>query len=201
MVVTLRPVPPRRVPFHVHEGTLDADLGAGLEDPLEVDHRWRTPPADDDGEARRVAVILAVRRDLACNPVPDLGRALNAGQRDSDLIIGPADEDGAQRFGMRLAFASASSLGVWELELIADRTRDAGLGGRVTVSHAYGFGQAWRRKLRPESERLRTLTDPHSPAFWRVNGPLSNMTEFRQAFGCKDGDAMVRAADKRAEIW
>jgi predicted metalloendopeptidase len=64
-----------------------------------------------------------------------------------------------------------------------------------------GFGQAWRRKLRPESERLRTLTDPHSPAFWRVNGPLSNMTEFRQAFGCKDGDAMVRAADKRAEIW
>jgi cytosine/creatinine deaminase len=34
------------------------------------------------------------------------------------------------------------SLGVWELELIADRTRETGLGGRVTVSHAYGFGQA-----------------------------------------------------------
>ena len=34
------------------------------------------------------------------------------------------------------------SLGVWELELIADRTRDAGLGGRVTVSHAYGFSQS-----------------------------------------------------------
>ena len=34
------------------------------------------------------------------------------------------------------------SLGAWELELIADRTRETGLGGRVTVSHAYGFGQA-----------------------------------------------------------
>ncbi|HKQ57354.1 MAG TPA: M13 family metallopeptidase [Candidatus Eisenbacteria bacterium] len=64
-----------------------------------------------------------------------------------------------------------------------------------------GFGQAWRRKLRPETERLRTLTDTHSPAFWRVNGPLSNMKEFREAFGCKDGDAMVRATEKRAEIW
>jgi cytosine deaminase len=31
---------------------------------------------------------------------------------------------------------------VWELELIAERTRDAGLGGRVTVSHAYGFSEA-----------------------------------------------------------
>jgi cytosine deaminase len=34
------------------------------------------------------------------------------------------------------------SLGAWELELIADRTREAGLGGRVTVSHAYGFSQS-----------------------------------------------------------
>jgi cytosine deaminase len=34
------------------------------------------------------------------------------------------------------------SLGVWELELIADRTRRHGLGGRVAVSHAYGFSEA-----------------------------------------------------------
>jgi predicted metalloendopeptidase len=64
-----------------------------------------------------------------------------------------------------------------------------------------GFGQAWRRKMRPETERLRTLTDPHSPAFWRVNGPLSSMQEFREAFGCRDGDPMVRPEEKRAEIW
>ena len=36
----------------------------------------------------------------------------------------------------------SGSLGAWELELIADRTREAGLGGRVTVSHAYGFSQS-----------------------------------------------------------
>jgi len=58
---------------------------------------------------------------------------------------------------------------------------------------------AWRRKMRPELTRLVTLTDPHSPAEWRVNGPVSNMKEFREAFGCKSGDTMVRA--ESIEIW
>ena len=44
--------------------------------------------------------------------------------------------------GIDIHLHDGGSLGVWELELIADRTREAGLGGRVTVSHAYGFGQA-----------------------------------------------------------
>ncbi|MBI1798982.1 MAG: M13 family metallopeptidase [Candidatus Eisenbacteria bacterium] len=62
-----------------------------------------------------------------------------------------------------------------------------------------GFAQAWRRKVRPESERLRTLTDPHSPARWRVNGPLSNLPEFQKAWGCKGGEGMVRG--DQITIW
>ena len=64
-----------------------------------------------------------------------------------------------------------------------------------------GFAQLWRGKMRPEILRTQILTDPHSPSFWRVNGPLSNSLEFRKAFGCKDGDAMVRPEDKRTSIW
>ena len=45
---------------------------------------------------------------------PDLGRRLNAGHHPGDLVIGPAEE-GRRRFGMRLAFPSAGSLGLWEL--------------------------------------------------------------------------------------
>ncbi len=47
--------------------------------------------------------------------VPDLGRRLNAGHRHADLVIGPAVGDEPQRFGMRLAFASESSVALWEL--------------------------------------------------------------------------------------
>jgi putative endopeptidase len=62
-----------------------------------------------------------------------------------------------------------------------------------------GTAQAWRRKFRPEIIRLMVLSDPHSPAYWRVNGPMSNMVEFREAFGCKAGDPMVRG--ETVAIW
>jgi putative endopeptidase len=55
--------------------------------------------------------------------------------------------------------------------------------------------------LRPESARLLLATDPHSPGRFRVNGPLSNMPEFAKAFGCKEGDPMVRSEGARARIW
>jgi cytosine deaminase len=58
--------------------------------------------------------------------------------RHLDVVFGLAAQYGA---GIDLHLHDTGSLGAWELELIAERTRDAGLGGRVTVSHAYGFSQ------------------------------------------------------------
>jgi putative endopeptidase len=63
------------------------------------------------------------------------------------------------------------------------------------------FAQLWRRKSRPEATRRQVLTDPHSPGHFRVIGPLSNLPEFAQAFGCKEGDAMVRPDSLKARIW
>jgi putative endopeptidase len=63
------------------------------------------------------------------------------------------------------------------------------------------YARIWASKQRPAALRTQVQTNPHSPAMWRVNGPLSNLPEFRQAFGCKDGDAMVRPADVQARIW
>ncbi|MCC6350656.1 MAG: M13 family metallopeptidase [Candidatus Eisenbacteria bacterium] len=63
------------------------------------------------------------------------------------------------------------------------------------------YARIWRRVDRDEALRRQVLTNPHSPAHWRVNGPLSDLDEFEKAFGCKDGDAMVREAAKRARIW
>jgi putative endopeptidase len=49
--------------------------------------------------------------------------------------------------------------------------------------------------------RLRINTDPHPATKFRVNGPLSNLSQFAEAFGCKSGDAMVRPPEKRCVIW
>ncbi len=63
------------------------------------------------------------------------------------------------------------------------------------------YAQSWRVNNRPERLRTRVTVDPHAPERWRVNGPLSNMPAFAQAFGCKPGDPMVRAADSIPHIW
>jgi putative endopeptidase len=62
-----------------------------------------------------------------------------------------------------------------------------------------GWAQVWATKSTPEFERQQVKTDSHSHARYRVNGPLSNMSEFANAFGCKQGDKMVRT--DICEIW
>jgi len=64
-----------------------------------------------------------------------------------------------------------------------------------------GYAQSWRSHSRPETMRSRVTTDPHAPEQWRVNGPLSNMSQFAAAFGCKPGDPMVRAPALVPHIW
>jgi putative endopeptidase len=64
-----------------------------------------------------------------------------------------------------------------------------------------GYAQVWRTLQRDEGAKTQVASDPHSPAKWRVNGPLSNMPEFHAAFGCKPGDRMVRPEALRARIW
>src|SRR3954468_19723185 len=64
-----------------------------------------------------------------------------------------------------------------------------------------GWAQAWRELDRPEFLRFLVASNPHPPSKWRVNGPLSNMPEFKAAWGCKDGDAMVRPAADQPHIW
>jgi putative endopeptidase len=64
-----------------------------------------------------------------------------------------------------------------------------------------GWAQVWRELDRPEFLRYLVNSNPHPPAKWRVNGPLSNMPDFKAAWGCKDSDPMVRPAASRPRIW
>ncbi len=62
-----------------------------------------------------------------------------------------------------------------------------------------GYGQWACENIRPEDQRVRAVTDPHSPAKYRVNGVVANMPEFARAFQCKPGQPM--APEKRCRVW
>jgi cytosine deaminase len=55
-----------------------------------------------------------------------------------DVVFGLAERYGT---GIDIHLHDGGTLGAFELELIIERTRAAGLGGKVTVSHAYALGQ------------------------------------------------------------
>jgi putative endopeptidase len=63
------------------------------------------------------------------------------------------------------------------------------------------WAQGWRTNMRPEFLKNLIQTNTHSPGNFRGNGPLTNMQEFYDAFGVKEGDKMYRPKTERAEIW
>lgn len=64
-----------------------------------------------------------------------------------------------------------------------------------------GYALAWMINERPEAIANQVKSNEHSPAKFRVLGPLSNMPEFYATFGIKEGDAMWRTENERVKIW
>jgi len=63
------------------------------------------------------------------------------------------------------------------------------------------WAQIWRTNYTPAALKKQVNTNPHSPGKFRGNGPLTNLPEFYQAFGVKEGDKMWVSPEKRAKIW
>lgn len=63
------------------------------------------------------------------------------------------------------------------------------------------YAQAWRSKVREGALRARLLTDPHSPAYYRVNGIVRNVDAWYDAFNVKPGDKLYIAPKDRVKIW
>ncbi len=58
------------------------------------------------------------------------------------------------------------------------------------------FGQVWKNNIRDKALREMVMTDPHSPGKYRVIGVLANMSEFEDAFGCKNPNQ-----SEKVKIW
>ena len=108
---------------------------------------------------------------------------------NSRLTVG---EDAADLGGLILAHMA------WRAQ-IAGRTLEPREGLTPEQRFFVGYAQWACENQRPENLRLHAKTDPHSPGRYRVNGLVSNMPQFQQAFSCPATAPMVRRVPCR--VW
>lgn len=65
----------------------------------------------------------------------------------------------------------------------------------------YGWAQVWQSKMRDDALRNQIATDPHSPAEFRVIGPVRNVDAWYEAFNVQPGSKYYLAPEDRVRIW
>jgi predicted metalloendopeptidase len=145
---------------------------------------WWTKESADAYEKRRKAVVDQYNE---YEPLPGLHVNGELTQGENIADIG----------GVKIAYAALQKALAKHPE-----ERDKKIDGFTPEQRFFlAFAGIWRSKIRDEDQKLRLNVDPHSPGHFRVNGPLSDLSEFQKAFNIPDNAPMVRAADKKVNIW
>lgn len=117
-------------------------------------------------------------------------------------------EPGVHHNGKLVLGESIADLGGARLAWRAYQKSREGKGPEPTIdgfTPAQQFFLSWGQwrgdDTRLESQRTMVQGDPHPVAKFRVNGPLSNLPEFREAFHCAGDAPMVRPDKERCEVW
>jgi putative endopeptidase len=123
-------------------------------------------------------------------------------QFDTYSVAPGVNVKGAQTMGENIA-----DLGGLLLALDAYR---ASLGGRpAPVLDGFtgdqrvflGWTQVWRTKSRPDALKQQVSSDVHSPARFRVDGPMRNVDAWYEAFGVKPENELYLKPEERVRIW
>lgn len=63
------------------------------------------------------------------------------------------------------------------------------------------WAQGWQRKVRPETLKQMVAANPHSPARFRVIGPVRNLDPWYEAFKVAEDSTFYLPPEKRVRIW
>jgi putative endopeptidase len=144
---------------------------------------WWTPQDAKQYEQRDKCITDEYTADI-----PELGVKQNG------LLT--AGEDSADNAGLRIALLALEKH-YKNLNQSIDVRDPDGFTPRQKFFLAHAF--SWCTNIRPEIARTQVVTNPHSLPMFRINNVESNMPEFWQAFGCKQGQTMVR--QNACKVW
>jgi putative endopeptidase len=110
--------------------------------------------------------------------------------------------NGHATLGENIADLGGVVLGLDAFKKTEQYKKGVKIGGLTPLQRYFlGYALSWLGHQRDQRLRQSLLSDVHSPAKWRVLGPVVNVPEFYEAFGVKKGDPMWRDEEKRARIW
>lgn len=132
-------------------------------------------------------------------------------KKRADVIIKQFDEfeplpgyhiNGKATTGENIADLGGILLGIEAFKKTAQFKENKNIAGLTPMQRYFlGYALGWLGHTRDEQLRNRLLSDVHSPAKYRVNGPFVDVDEFYSTFNVKPGDKMYRADSLRVRIW
>ncbi len=132
-----------------------------------------------------------------------LGDALVA-QYDSycPLDDGETCVNGRLTLGENIGDLGGLSLAYRAYKLSLDGEEDEVIGGLTGDQRFFmSWAQVWRSKYTEKALRSQLVTDPHSPALFRVNGIVRNLDAWYEAFGVTESHALYLPPEERIVIW
>lgn len=110
--------------------------------------------------------------------------------------------DGAMTMGENIADLGGVTLAYAALQKkYAGETPDAIDGFTWQQRFFLGWANVWKGNIKEEELINRLKSDVHSPAEFRVIGPLINFTPYYEAFGACDSGMMYKPDSARIRIW
>lgn len=110
--------------------------------------------------------------------------------------------NGAATLGENIADLGGILLGIDAFKKTDEYKKNEKVGGLTPMQRFFmGYSLGWLYSTRDESLKSQLMTDVHSPAKYRVNGPFSDIDEFYSTFNIKSGEKMYRPDSLRVKIW
>ncbi len=110
--------------------------------------------------------------------------------------------NGKATLGENIADLGGILLGIEAFKKTAQYKENKSIAGYTPMQRYFlGYALGWLGHTREEQLKNRLLTDVHSPAKYRVNGPFMDVDEFYSTFNIKAGTKMFVADSARVRIW
>lgn len=124
-------------------------------------------------------------------------------QFDEYVVLDSIHINGKLTLGENIADLGGLAVAYDALQIALEKNGRPGLIDGFTPEQRFfiSYASNWRNLYRDDALLNQVKTDPHTPPYFRVLGPLSNSPEFFAAFNVKPGDPMRRPDSLLAKVW